>query len=109
MSKFKCIKLGCEMYGKETITSTLKWRFSKETKSLVPDPPVVCPDCGSEMVFIKEKKSYIGIQVGKFSSLDDKGKKQLLLDRARNHGEKRRKEEREFRKKEVIKNYFKND
>lgn len=109
MSKFKCIKLGCGRYGKEITEATVKWKFDKVSQVLVPNPPIICPECGSEMVFIKEKKDFKGIQVGKFSSLNDAGKKQLLMDRAKNHGEKRRKEEKEFRKKEVIKNYFKND
>lgn len=109
MAKFKCIELGCDNYNKEIMHSTVKWVYCKERKELVTSPPIVCDSCGSGMVYIEEKKDYSSIAIGKFASMDDSGKKQMLLDRAKNHAKGRQREEKETRKKEAIKNYFKNE
>ena len=60
------------------------------------------------MVYIEEKKDYSSIAIGKFASMDDSGKKQMLLDRAKKPRKGKAKGRRkETRKKEAIKNYFK--
>ena len=79
---FYCDKEGCSKQGVEFSIPKVKYRYDDKKMKVVPDPVLVCSECGTELKEIKKE----GIpNIGKFNSLNDQQKKQVLNDRAKKH------------------------
>ena len=100
MPRFVCEKEGCEYFGKEIVVAKVVYKFNNKTNKMESDPTMICEKCGEPMKDIP-KEGFPTI--GKFGSMNEADKKKVISKRANNHFEKIGKQEKAFRKAEVIK------
>ena len=97
------IKFICKKCGEEIHIGKVRSTYNKETQKMEFLDRTVCPKCGEEM----SPETYGGINtpnVLNFKQLPDSHKKAILKKRAQKHFEKIGHEEKEWRKRETIKN-----
>jgi hypothetical protein len=97
---FYCDKEGCSKQGVEFSIPKVTYRFDEKKRKVVPSPELVCSECGSEL---KEIKKEGFPQIGKFNSLNDQQKKQILGDRAKKHFKQKGEEQKRHIKEQAIK------
>ena len=101
MSRFKCENDSCDQFTKEVFFCKVVWISDPKTGELKPKEPIVCPDCGGELIEVKrENKGFPSFM--KFSSMSEGEKRQMLAKRARKDDAKH-KQENDYKSNQLIK------
>ncbi len=84
--------------------------MNRETGKVEPKGNLICPLCGSPLVAIEEDPEEIQVSFSAFSHKSSREKGEILKKRAHKHYERYGgRDEKEYRKNKVVKNYFGNE
>lgn len=107
MIEFYCSNLNCENNSNSVVVENYKMVMNRETGRVEPKGELFCPICGNPLIYIEEDPDEIKVSFSSFSHKSNKEKSEILRKRAQRHYERYGgKDEKEYRRNKVIKNYF---
>jgi hypothetical protein len=110
MVEFYCSNLNCENNLKSVPVEKYRMVMNRETGKVEPKGNLICPLCGSPLVAIEEDPEEIQVSFSAFSHKSSREKGEILKKRAHKHYERYGgRDEKEYRKNKVVKNYFGNE
>lgn len=108
MNSFICNNKDCKNLEKEVQVGKVTYVLREGI--LVPSKPLLCQECGSELMYFEkegEKVDLSNIKMGKFRSMSLDDRKAMLKKRAELHDSKPIiKEQKEHKRQEAIRKYF---
>ena len=103
MPRYRCENIECSKYMREEIIPKVRLVYNKETNEFIPSEPILCSECKSDLVYVKQEGP-ITCRFNNFSSMTPQQKKEVLHKRSQDYFKKHDKGDLDNYKKSITDN-----